>query len=143
MSRLIMVLALAAAACAAPAQQAPPAPAPTPTPTPTPAQQQAFDPVGTYDFSTQVQGMPVTGALTLRRADDGRITGVISTDMTGEMQLQSVTLEGRRAIMRSSTPDGELYMQVEFLQDDRITGGWELSTGPAGSIAGQRRRTGS
>jgi hypothetical protein len=80
--------------------------------------------------------------LTIRRADDGRLAGAITTDMTGEMLLQSVTVEGRRALLRSSTPDGELFMQVDFLEDNRITGGWELSSGMSGAITGQRRRTG-
>jgi hypothetical protein len=106
-------------------------------------QPDSFDPVGIYDFSTEVQGTPITGALTLRRDEEGRLVGRISTDMTGEMPLHSIALEGRRAIMRASTPDGELYMQVDFLEDDRITGGWELSTGMAGSMTGQRRKDGA
>jgi hypothetical protein len=145
MTRLAtIVLAVFCAACAAPVQQVP-VEAPTPTPPATVQQapaQPALDPVGVYDFSTDVQGTTLTGVLTIRRADDGRLAGAITTDMTGEMLLQSVTVEGRRALLRSSTPDGELFMQVDFLEDNRITGGWELSSGMSGAITGQRRRTG-
>jgi hypothetical protein len=145
MTRMALtVLALFLAACATPVQQVP---VQAPTPTPAPAEQQApapaaLDPVGVYDFTTQVEGTSLAGVLTIRRTEEGRLTGSLSTDMTGEMPLQSVTMEGRRALLRASIPDGELYMQVDFLEDNRIAGGWELSTGPSGAVTGQRRRTG-
>jgi hypothetical protein len=149
MTRMALtVLALFLAACATPVQQVPvQAPAPTPAPTPAPAEQQApapaaLDPVGVYDFTTDVEGTRMAGVLMIRRTEEGRLTGSISTDMTGEMPLQSVTMEGRRALLRASIPDGELYIQVDFLEDNRIAGGWELSTGPSGAMTGQRRRTG-
>jgi hypothetical protein len=140
MIRMFLVLAVASALLAPALGGAHAAPVAAPA-----AEQQQpdpFDPVGIYDFTTEVQGTPVTGALTLRRNEEGRLIGQITTDMTGEMPLHSITLEGRRAIMRATTPDGELYMQIDFLEDDRITGGWELSTGMAGSMSGQRRKDG-
>jgi hypothetical protein len=147
MTRMALtVLALFLTACATPVQQVPvQGPAPTPAPTPAPAQAPApaaLDPVGVYDFTTDVEGTRMAGVLTIRRTDEGRLTGSLSTDMTGEMPLQSVAMEGRRALLRASIPDGDLYIQVNFLEDNRIEGGWELSTGPSGAMTGQRRRTG-
>lgn len=115
------------------------------TRTPVPAQpaQVAFDPVGTYDFTTDVQGTSIRGVLTIRRNDQGSLVGALATDVTGEVPLQTITLEGRRAEARSNLPDGQLVMRMEFHEDDRLTGGWELSTGMSGSVAGQRRRPGS
>jgi hypothetical protein len=99
-----------------------------------------LDPVGVYDFSTAVDGTVITGVLTLRRGEDGRVGGTVSTDVTGEVPLQSVTVEGRRIVMRSRLPDGDLYMQMDVLEDDRITGGWELSSGMSGGMSGQKRK---
>lgn len=138
-SIVTIALIIGSAACAAPAQQVPvqatPEPQPQVQPQPAP---QAFDPVGIYDFTTEVQGTAVRGVLTLRRGDQG-LTGSISSDVTGELPLQQVTMDGRRAELRSTTDEGALVMRVEFLEDDRITGGWELSGGLSGSVAGQRR----
>jgi hypothetical protein len=110
------------AACAAPMQQAAP----------------VFDPVGVYDFTTEVQGNTVRGVLTLRRSDQG-LTGTISTDMTGEIRLTHVAIEGRRGEMRAATDEGDMIMQIEFAEDYRIIGGWQLTSGLSGSVAGQRR----
>jgi hypothetical protein len=113
---------VALAACAAPMQQAAP----------------VFDPVGVYDFTTEVQGTIVRGVLTLRRTDQG-LTGTIATEMTGEMRLTHVAIEGRRGEMRAATDQGDMVMQIEFGEDHRIIGGWQLSSGLSGSVAGQRR----
>jgi curli biogenesis system outer membrane secretion channel CsgG len=87
MTRMATPLLVAfCAACATPVQQVP-VEAPTPTPPATAQQaptQPVLDPVGVYDFSTDVQGTAVTGVLTIRRADDGRLAGAVSTDMTGK-----------------------------------------------------------
>jgi hypothetical protein len=116
---------LTLAACAAPVQQqAPP----------------AFDPVGTYDFATDVQGTTIQGVLTIRRTEQG-LVGAIGTELTGELPFNRITLEGRRADMRAATPDGDLLMRVDFLEDGRITGGWELAGGVSGTVSGQRRQS--
>jgi hypothetical protein len=127
---------LVVAGCSTPVQQAPV----QATPEPAAPAQQAFDPVGVYDFRTDVDGMAILGTLALRRDEQGQLQGTLSTDVTGGLALTSVTVEGRRALLRAPTPEGELYMQIDFAADDRITGGWELSTGPSGTVTGQRRR---
>jgi hypothetical protein len=124
-------LVLALAACAA--QQ----PVPSPEPAPQAAQPAEFDPVGTYDFTTDVEGTSVRGVLSIRRGEQG-LSATISTDVTGEIAIQRVTMEGRRAELRGSTMEGDLLMRIEFIED-RLTGGWELSSGLSGSLVGTRR----
>lgn len=124
---LFLALTLGVGACAAATEQ-------TAAPPP-------FDPAGTWDFTTQFQGTPVTGTLILRRDADGALGGSIATNLTGTLQLRSVTLEGRRAVLQAPTPDGELNMHVDF-EADRITGGWELTSGASGAVTGQRRPQG-
>jgi hypothetical protein len=130
--RFIVVAAImASAACASQQVQ---------SPAPVQPAVVAFDPIGTYDFTTDVQGTSIRGVLVLRRNDEGALVGSITSDVTGEVPLQQVTLDGRRAEARSTLPDGMLVMRMEFLGDDRLTGGWELSTGLGGGVTGQRRR---
>lgn len=125
-----LCLAALALGCAAPVQEGP-----VPQ---TPAPSAAFDPAGIYDFTTDVQGTQVGGTLTLRRTAEGGYTGTIWSDMTGDLPVQEVILEGRRARLRAATPEGDLVLNVEFL-DDRVAGNWELATGLAGAVAGRRR----
>jgi hypothetical protein len=116
-----MILALGA--CAAPMQQ---------------TQAPAFDPAGSYDFTTQIQGSTVRGVLTLRRTDQG-LTGSIVTDVTGELLLTHVALEGRRAELRAATDEGGMIMHIDFAEDNTIVGGWQVDSGLSGSLTGQRR----
>jgi hypothetical protein len=127
MLRAITVLAaLGLAACSSAVQPAPAGPAP-------------FDPVGLYDFRTEVQGITIPGTISFARGTEGQLTATVATDMTGSMVVPNVVLEGRRAELRAETSDGSMFMVVEFGEENRITGGWELSTGLSGSMAGQRR----
>jgi hypothetical protein len=123
---ITVVAALGLAACSSAVQPAPARPAP-------------FDPVGLYDFQSEVQGMAVPGTISFTRGTQGQLIATISTDLTGALVVPNVTLEGRRAEMRAEIPDGSMYMVIEFGEQNRITGGWELSTGLSGSVVGQRR----
>jgi hypothetical protein len=119
-----LAAALAVTACAAGTQQAAVAP--------------AFDPIGVYDFSTQADGETINGTITIRRGDDGALSAIISTPVTGSLAIQSVTLEGRRMDMRSNIEGDALIMMLDFVED-RITGGWELGSGMSGVVTGRRR----
>jgi hypothetical protein len=129
----IAVTAAALAACAAPVEQV------SVTPVPQPQAQTAFDPVGTYDFTTEFQGASIRGVLYIRRGEQG-LTGTMATELTGDLPLSRVAFEGRRGEFRASTDQGELIMRMDFQDDDRFTGGWELSAGLSGGVSGQRRR---
>ncbi|HSJ25693.1 MAG TPA: hypothetical protein VK929_13545 [Longimicrobiales bacterium] len=124
-----LAVALGTTACAAPAQQAEPAPQPA---------QQAFDPSGTYDFTTDVQGTAVRGIMVIRRGDQG-YTGSLTTDVTGELPFNRILFEGRRGELRAATPQGDMVMRIEFLDEDRFQGGWEVAGGMSGGATGTRR----
>lgn len=125
-----IAIALGATACAAPVQQAEPASQPAP---------ERFDPAGTYDFTTTVQGTTVRGVLTITRVDQG-FTGNLTTDVTGYLPFGSITFEGRHGVMRATTPQGEMVMRIEFVDENRFQGGWELTDGISGGATGTRRQ---
>lgn len=119
------------AACAAPAQQ-------SAVQEPAPQAQAAFNPVGSYTMTSEVQGMSIPGTLHIRRGEQG-LTGTMSTQIAGELPLTRVTFEGRRGELRAATPQGDFIMRIEFTDNDRFHGGWELAGGIAGTASGQRR----
>jgi hypothetical protein len=129
----VVVATVAVTACAAPVQQAPV------TPPPQQQAQPAFDPVGSYDFTTDFQGTAVRGALHIRRTEQG-LAGTLVTDMTGDLPFTRVAFDGRRGELRAPTEQGDLVMRIEFQDNDRFTGGWELAGGLSGSASGTRRR---
>jgi hypothetical protein len=133
--RTLIIAAVAAVGVSACASQQIESPAPA-----QPAVAAAFDPVGTYDFTTDVQGSPVRGTLVFRRDAEGGLTAVLASDATGEIVLQNIRMEGRRGEARAPVaPEGEMVMRFEFHEDGRLTGGYETTTGLSGSVAGQRR----
>lgn len=127
MRTLLMAAMVVVSACAAPMAQ--PAPAPPP-----------FDPVGVYDFTTQVDGSAVRGTLDLRRNAQGVLSAQITTDVTGTMTASAV-LTDRKVEMRAATEQGDLTMQFTVAEDDTIAGSWSLATGMSGTLTGARRRT--
>jgi hypothetical protein len=128
-----LLAAAALAACAAPVQQVPV------TAAPQQQAQPAFDPVGTFDFTTTVDGTSVRGVITIRRGEQG-LTGSLATELTGDLPFSRVAFDGRRGELRAPTEQGDLIMRIEFQDNDRFTGGWELAGGLAGAASGTRRR---
>ena len=128
MKALLMAAMVVVSACAAPMAQPEPAPPP------------AFDPVGVYDFTTQVEGSAVRGTLDLRRNAQGVLSAQITTDVTGTMTASAV-LTDRKVEMRAATEQGDLTMQFTVAADDTIAGSWSLATGMSGTLTGARRRT--
>src|SRR5687767_2748094 len=111
MEKHMRILTLCAAsllvACAASAQQTP-APQPQPQAPAQPAARAAVDPIGVYDFTTEVQGSAVKGVITITRNPQGAFTGSITTDVTDAMPVTKVTVDGQKMDVRSGTTDGEL-----------------------------------
>lgn len=133
-------LALAAAtlfsACASTPE--PPIQAPSTVPAAQPA---AVDPVGTFDFSTTVEGMgAVAGTITIQKATTGTgYTGSISTNVTEPLSIRTVTVDGQRITVSGDTPDGPLTFTMDFKGDD-FSGNWSLS-GMTGTHTGKRRKS--
>jgi len=125
---LAAVLSLAASACAGgPAPEAAPAQSAAPA---------AVNPVGRFEFSTTVQGQPVTGAIEIAGAP-GAYTGQITTSVTPPLPVASVTVNGQEMVVTGNTPEGVVTLRLAFTDGTSFTGGWELA-GDGGTLSGRR-----
>ena len=96
----------------------------------------AMNPVGRYDFTTSVQGQPVTGRIEIA-GTPGAYTGQITTSVTPPLPISSVTATGQQIVIMGNTPDGPLTIRMNFTDASAFTGGWELD-GDSGSVTGRR-----
>lgn len=103
----------------------------------TPAPAPNLDPVGTFEFSTTVQGQTVNGVVTITKTD-GVLGGKMMADIMPEIPLKSVTVEGKKVTLVAETPDGVLTVVMEFEDADKFAGNWTLA-GDGGSISGKRK----
>ena len=127
-SWLLPVIAVTLAACASsPAVQ--PAEAP-------PARQVALDPVGTFDFTTTVEGTSAAGTINILRTDSG-YGGTITSNVTDAMPIRTVTVNDNRVDVIADTPDGPLSINMIFT-GNQFTGTWSLGA-MSGTHTGQRR----
>lgn len=134
------VAALLLAACASSPQAAPastPAPQPAAAAAPAaPAPTAAASAAGVYDFTTNVQGMAVTGVVTVTMAN-GRAGGTIATSATPEIPIRSVTVEGQKVTVGADSPDGEVTLEFTMAGQE-FTGTWWYA-GQSGSMTGRKR----
>ena len=145
-SLLVSALAVALAACASSLQAAPagpssspqpaaaPAAAPPPAATTTPATPASA--VGVYDFSTNVQGMAVTGVVTIT-SQGSALGGKISTSATPDVPITSVTVEGQKIVVAAESPDGDVTIEMVMTGQD-FTGQWWYA-GQSGPLSGRKR----
>ena len=103
----------------------------------TPAPAPAIDPVGTFEFSTTVQGQTVNGSMTLTKTE-GVLGGKIMADIMPEIPLKSAVLEGKKLTLTAETPDGVLTLVLDFEDADKFAGNWTLA-GDGGAITGKRK----
>lgn len=96
-----------------------------------------MDMAGSYTFTTTVQGMGVNGQMRIT-GTPGSYKGAAYTDVTGEIPISSVEVEGSRATIVAETPDGPVEIRMVFA-GDTFTGSWALG-GDGGSIQGRRVR---
>ena len=139
MTRLLTlaIATLALSACASSGTQSS-APAPTPVATapavvaPAPA---AFNPAGAYDFTTEVNGAPMKGTLTIT-GKPGAYGGKMTSDIMPELPINSVLVEGQTVKLLADTPQGSVTINITFV-GDTFTGNWELG-GQGGNLTGKR-----
>lgn len=94
-----------------------------------------IDPVGSYALTTEIQGTMVNGRMRIR-GEPGAYTGSVYTDITGQLPITSLSVEGTRVFITASTPDGPADIRLTF-REDAFTGTWAL--GPdGGTIQGRR-----
>lgn len=94
------------------------------------------DPVGAFDFTTTVEGTPVTGTITITR-NGSEYGGSVSTNVTESMPISTVMVEGQSVQVTGSTPDGPVTISMTFT-GETFTGNWSYA-GMTGSLTGRRR----
>jgi len=126
-------LVLAALAVGAPACARNPAPEP-----PAPAVPAPVDPVGSFDFTTAIEGSVVNGTVTVTKTDTG-FGGSVTTNLTDPIPVRTVVVEGQKMTVTADTPDGPVVIILEF-QGDEFSGSWTLGA-TGGTHTGKRRKT--
>lgn len=94
------------------------------------------DPVGAFDFTTTVDGMPVNGTVTITR-QGSQYGGSITTNVTEALPISTVTVEGQTVQIGSTAPDGPLTFSMIFT-GETFTGSWTYA-GMQGTLTGRRR----
>lgn len=125
-------LVLLVSACA-PAADPAAGPAPATTAVAAPA---ALDPVGVFEFTTTVNGNPMSGTVEVT-GQPGGYGGVIRTSATPDLPITGVRVEGDQMTVLSSVDGQELVLRLTFAGND-FTGGWTLG-GEGADLAGRRR----
>ena len=141
-SILAATLSLGLAACATANTSAPEAAAPatattTMTTTVATSPSAALNPVGEYEFATQVNGEAVTGTMEIT-GTPGAYGGRVVTLKIPEFTVRSASAAGQELTVVAETPTGNLTLRMTFT-GDTFTGGWTLG-GDTGAITGRRTR---
>ena len=105
----------------------PPAAAQTPAP--------ALDPVGSYEFSTMVDGQSVAGTMHVEGAP-GAYKGRIVTSVFPEIPITAASTEGNVVILKGSLPDGDLNIRMT-MEGSNFKGTWALGA-DSGEISGRK-----
>lgn len=109
----------------------------TPPPPPAPPLPPAVNPIGTFDFTTSVEGNLVNGTITIVRTDTG-FGGTVTTSVTDPIPVRSVVVDGQKLTVNADTPDGALVFTMDFT-GDQFTGSWGVGT-MSGAHSGKRRK---
>lgn len=134
---LISVAACARSAQHAPAPQSPSVRVTRPTASPAPsAAATAINPVGIYDFSTNAEGMEVTGTITIETREGG-LGGSIATSATSPAAISSVATRDSTITVVAGGPEGQVTMEFT-VSGETISGGWTFN-GMQGVLAGRKR----
>jgi hypothetical protein len=123
----MLPLALLCAAGAGAAEQ-PPAQATTAAQQPAAARPTtaALDPVGSYEFTTVVDGQTVTGTMHIE-GTPGAYKGRIITTVFPEIPVVGATVESNIINVKASMPDGELIISM-MMDGMNFKGNWALGS---------------
>lgn len=139
---LAATLALGLAACATAKTSTTEAAAPAPvtattTTTVATTPSAALNPVGEYEFATQVNGEAVTGTIEIT-GTPGAYGGRIVTLKFPEFTVRSASAAGQELTVVAETPNGNVTFRMAFT-GNTFTGGWTLG-GDTAAITGRRTR---
>ncbi len=99
----------------------------------------SFEPVGSYDFETVVNGQPTAGTVEISMTEDGRYGGIITRPDRSDVPLESVAVEDESLYLIADLGDeGKLKMQFK-MEGDRFSGVWWTFNRVAGKVSGARR----
>lgn len=140
------LLVVLLAACATSGSQRPPAepasaavpsaPA-TPATSSTRATTAAFNPVGTYDFTTDVNGDAVAGTIEISKSSAGALTGSLNAAGMPPSTVSSVTVNGQTMTLVADVGGQAITMTVT-MNGNAFTGNW-TGAGGSGAIKGTKR----
>lgn len=102
---------------------------------PPPPPEPVLDLVGIYDYTTEVQGMEMTGTMTITEAD-GVYSGLVSSDM-GPILLGDFSIDGMEVTCVGEAPDMVVFFLLIF-DEGTFTGDWDAD-GMSGAISGTKR----
>lgn len=106
------VLALAFAACAGPPPE-PPAPPP-------------LDPTGSYAFTAEVEGMTMTGTMTIEGAENAYTGSILADDGSPPVPIHAVAVADRSLTIEGSGPMGPLSIEAVVSEDGVVAGTWSM-----------------
>jgi hypothetical protein len=86
----------------------------------------ALDPVGSYEFTTVVDGQTVTGTLHVEGAP-GNYKGRILTSVFPEIPVVGASVEANVVNVKASMPDGELNIRM-VMDGMNFKGNWTLGS---------------
>ena len=94
-----------------------------------------FDPTGSWEYSTVVNGETVTGNFVIT-GTPGAYTGKATSSMLPEFPITSVTVADKTVTMKGMTDNGEVAI-VLTMNGDAFTGKWALGES-GGDINGKK-----
>ncbi len=128
----VLVATLLTAGCAA-------APGAAPTAAPDVVRPAMLDPVGTFNFSSQMGGGNFDGVIRITRQEGGAYTGTVSTPVTGELPVKGVDVQGERIRVTASGRHGDAVINLHRSGRD-LTGNWAYA-GETGVLTGRHVST--
>jgi hypothetical protein len=102
---------------------------------PVPELPPTLDPVGVYDYATELEGQPLSGTFTIT-GSPGAYGGSISSDM-GIIPLRDIEVDGLELSFVGDLPDVTVFFTLSF-EGDSFNGQWDAG-GMVGSMSGTKR----
>jgi hypothetical protein len=97
----------------------------------------SLNPVGTYEFATEVNGDAVTGTMEIT-GTPGAYAGRVVTLRFPEFTVRSASAEGQVLTVVAATPTGDVTFRMAFT-GQTFAGTWSLG-GDTGPVTGRRTR---
>ena len=94
-----------------------------------------LDPVGTYMYSANAEGMVVSGSMMIEKNGDG-YEGRITSDVMPAIPISGVEVAGQTMTITASGPDGSLVVEM-VMSGMAFEGTWAMG-GMGGTFSGTK-----